>query len=172
MREGEGASAGELPRIAVGDRDAVAAFYAKTSAQAYGLALRILDRTSLAERACESAYAEVPHLATTASSERELETMFLGRVRVISVEMLAETSTATPTVPGEPSYTIVNSVRESLATLEGTSRQALELAYYGGMSVAQIAAMLGRDEGEIRRLLREALLGLGAATREEGKRTR
>lgn len=172
MRDGEGASDGELARVAAGEREAIAAFYAKTSAQAFGLAMRILDRSSLAERACELAYAEVAQLANSASNDQDLETGLLGRVRAIAVEMVAETSTATSTVPGEPSYTIVNAVRESFAALDEASRQALELAYFGGMSVAQIASVTGRDAGEIRRLLRETLLGLGAATRGEGKRTR
>lgn len=170
MRDGEGASDGELARIAAGEREAIAAFYAKTSAQAFGLAMRILDRSSLAERACELAYAEVTQLANSAANEQDLETGLLGRVRAIAVEMLADDSTST--VPGEPSYTIVNAVRESFAALDEASRQALELAYFGGMSVAQIASVTGRDAGEIRRLLRETLLGLGAATRGEGKRTR
>lgn len=63
-------------------------------------------------------------------------------------------------------------LREALDTIEPTARQALDLAYFGGLDIHAISEILNRPVPDLRVLLRDTLLGLSAATRtEENART-
>jgi predicted DNA-binding protein (UPF0251 family) len=54
------------------------------------------------------------------------------------------------------------SVDEALNTLPAGHKQAVKLAYFGGLSNEEIAAQLGIGEGVVRRKLREALRAVSA----------
>jgi predicted DNA-binding protein (UPF0251 family) len=54
------------------------------------------------------------------------------------------------------------SVDEALNTLPAGHKQAVKLAYFGGLSNEEIAAQLGIREGAVRRKLREALRAVSA----------
>ena len=60
------------------------------------------------------------------------------------------------------------SVDEALNALPSDQKQAVKLAYFGGLTNRQIAAHLGVGEGGVRRRLREALAAVSAHV-EEGR---
>ncbi len=63
-------------------------------------------------------------------------------------------------------------LRDALDAVEPVARQALDLAYFGGLDIHAISEILGRPVADLRTLLRDTLLDLGAATRvEENART-
>jgi hypothetical protein len=138
-------------------------FYAKTSRAAWGLALRITASEEASVRVCEAAYAA----ACAGGAVTEGEAAFLGRVRSLA---LAEGGGPPPTMlrsdPRQPSYGEVTAIRAGLATVDPRGRRALDLAYYGGASVAEIAELIGEPEPTVRAALRGALLSLGQAVRQ------
>lgn len=171
-QESQGSS--ELTAIASGDREAIRAFYARTSANAFGLALRITGDSAAAELACEDAYAALGATASGIEDALRLEARFLASVREFALARRPADArvNADSSDPAERSYTIVNAVRDSLATLDPLAQQALDLAYFGGLNVQQIAEVTGKPASELRPILRDALLRLGAATRQQEERSR
>lgn len=61
-------------------------------------------------------------------------------------------------------------LRDALEAIEPAVRQALELAYFRGLDIHAIAEIVDTPAHELRPLLREALLSLGAATRDSAPR--
>lgn len=167
-------SSSDTAAIAAGDSEAIRAFYTRTSANAYGLALRITSDAATAEIACEDAYAGLTTLAGGLEGGGNLEAVFLAAVREQALKHRPHLTTVNvdSSDPGKPSYTIVNAVRDSLATLDPLAQQALDLAYFGGLNVQQIAEVTGKPASELRPILRDALLRLGAATRQHEERSR
>lgn len=152
------------PLIAAGDVTATQQFYDATSALAFGLALRVADDEAIARQACESAYAALPSLARTPGAIRpDLQTAFLGLVRETT---LASIGPANKSTSGEPaSYNVAKVIRETLESMDPLARRALKLAYFGGLDIRAISEILGTPAAELRPILRDALLHLGAATR-------
>ena len=67
---------------------------------------------------------------------------------------------------------MVKAIRDCLDVMDPAARRALELAYYGGLGVQAIADIIGQPVSELRPILRDVLLRLGAATliQQEGAR--
>src|SRR5262245_6160140 len=64
---------------------------------------------------------------------------------------------------------LARDVRESLGALDGEQRDAILLAFYGGLTHEEIAQRLGNPVGTVKSRIRRGLLALRAAlgTREE-----
>ena len=140
------------------------AFYSRTSGSAYGLALRITGQPGPAAAACEAAYVR-------AWNERDmgarLELRLLERVRA---EALGLTTSGPPPGPArsdaaEPSYTETAVMRAALAQVEPAGRRAIELAFFGGVGVADIVEIIGDPATVVRAAMRAALLRIGELTR-------
>lgn len=150
-----------------------ARFYDATARAAYSLALRIAGTQSPAEAACEAAYldlwAEQPAGAFGApGAELTDRLMELVRARALGGDAPAA-GAASQSEGAAAAYTLAATVRSALAALNAPKRKALELACFGGMSVAAIAEVTGEPVPAVRASLREALLTIGAMTRQEEK---
>jgi DNA-directed RNA polymerase specialized sigma24 family protein len=147
-----------------------ARFYDATSGAAYSLALRITGGQPAAEAACEAAYldlwGEYPATAFEAPpgtiTDRLMEFV---RARALSPGAVPAAAGRSPGSPA--AYTLATTVRSALATINPSGRKALELACFGGMSVASIAELTGEPSAVIRASLREALLTIGAMTKQK-----
>lgn len=137
----------------------LAALFDRLAPVAYSLALRITGDRRTAELACERAMAVV--VASTAE-DRALEAAFLEAVRE---QALALAPTQASSAGRERTYLLATAVRAHLDSFEPAVRTALDLAYFGGMDLASIAAAVGTKTEELRPRLRAALLQLAAATR-------
>ena len=149
------------------------AFYAATSSAAYSLAARITGEAEAASAACEEAYRAIwrdrEGLVPSAESEMDL----LGRVRGAALRISHERATqpirsATETA----AYMEADAVRVGMNALDPFARRTLELAYFGGLGVAQIVELVGKPAPDVRAALRTALLTLGALSRAGQESTR
>lgn len=57
--------------------------------------------------------------------------------------------------------TTAEKVREAMAKLPGTEREAIELAYFGGYSYREVAAMQNEPEGTVKSRIRSGLRRMG-----------
>lgn len=150
---------GTLPKT-----DDFRAFYAETSRTAYSLALRI---TSNAERA--GAATEAAYIATWSDRQAadDLPGRLLAAVRSRALELQGDNPAPAQTDQPLSPYTSSTAVREGLAQVDALGRRAVELAYFGGVGVAQVAELLGQPPPAVRSAMRRALLELGSLLRDE-----
>lgn len=163
-----------LHGCALGDREAFRALYGRFSSSAYGLALRVLRDEQLAQDAVQEAFTQVWTDAATfddslASARSWVMTLVhrraVDRVRREEADRSRGRAWGTrQVVPAHDSVAEIvelraehRRVRTALATLTKLQRQALELAYYGGLTQTQIAERLGIPLGTAKTRLRDAL---------------
>lgn len=143
------------------EQTAFQTFYARTERAAFSLALRITGVATAAETVCELAYADC--FATDSLND---ELAFLQRVRSQALMLRgASSSSVVRSLSEEPSYTEVNAIRAGLEQLGPLGKRALELAYFGGLGVSDIAGLLDEPVPVVRTALREALIQLGTLVR-------
>src|SRR3954454_14543402 len=143
-----------LALVARSDETALAELYDRFGRVAYGLALRILRDPSLAEDAVQEAFLAVWRTADRFLSERaKASTWVLTIVHRRAVDVVrreqrrrAEPIEDEPHPAGEATDEEASLrerrriVQEALSQLPPEQRQALELAYYGGLTQSELAA--------------------------------
>jgi RNA polymerase sigma-70 factor (ECF subfamily) len=167
-----------LARVARGDMNALATVYDQTVAAVYGLVLRILGDTSAAEEVTADVFVQVwqraadydarrgpalPWLLLLARS-RALDrwrTSTVARTRTEPIDVAAELPTPEPG-PHASAETAERRrlVIRAIATLPTEQRHALELAYYRGLSHAEIAAAISEPLGTVKTRIRTAMIRL------------
>jgi RNA polymerase sigma-70 factor (ECF subfamily) len=159
-----------LRRIRAGDRTAVDDLYDRFRRPAFALARRILADDSLAEDVLQevflsvwrdpSAYdrargsfsswllAVVHHKAVDAVRREESQ----RRRQVLAQEDLALDEPGAARDVEEEAWTrvVAEQVRSALGTLSGPQREALTLAYYGGYTQREVAALTGTPLGTVK----------------------
>jgi RNA polymerase sigma-70 factor (ECF subfamily) len=167
-----------VKRMARGDSDALADVYDRHARLLYSLALRIVRQQADAEDVLQDVFAQVWRQAerydtsrgtvigwlVTLTRSRALDRLRRGRVRPQAAgdELLARD------VPDESpgvdlalvSEEQAEAVRAALTALPENQRVPLELAYYEGLSQAEIAAKLDVPLGTIKTRMRQALIRL------------
>ncbi|HLY85776.1 MAG TPA: sigma-70 family RNA polymerase sigma factor [Gaiellaceae bacterium] len=146
------------------EESALAELYDRYGRTAYGLALRILRDRALAEDAVQEAFLTVWRTASKFVPERGKASTWIltlahrravdavrreERRRADSLERAPE-----PSVEGvdEDAWLRLQRerVQEALKRLPDAQREALELAYYGGLSQSELAERLGQPLGTIK----------------------
>ena len=153
-----------LEAVGRGDDDALGILYDRFGRLAYGVAFRILRDAALAEDAVQEAFLAVWRSADAYKRERaKPSTWILTVVHRRAVDLVrreqrrrGEPLEAAPeptTAPADEDVTLRDrraAVRAALDALPGDQRQALELAYYGGLTQSEIAERLGVPLGTIK----------------------
>ncbi|HEY2209440.1 MAG TPA: sigma-70 family RNA polymerase sigma factor [Gaiellaceae bacterium] len=146
------------------EESALAELYDRYGRAAYGLALRVLRDPELAEDAVQEAFLTLWRTAARFVPERSKASTWIltlvhrravdavrreQRRRTDSLERAAE-----PSVEGvdEDAWLRLQRerVQEALRKLPDAQREALELAYYGGLSQSELAERLGQPLGTIK----------------------
>jgi RNA polymerase sigma-70 factor (ECF subfamily) len=162
--------------IADGDEGALAALYDRYARPAYGLALRVVRDPALAQDALQEAFLAVWRTAAAFDPGRaSAQTWVLTLVHRRAVDLVRreERRRADP-LPGQLPQPLEGGadeeadlrerrrrVQAALAGLADDQRQALELAYYGGLSQSELAERLGVPLGTFKCLMYVALGKLG-----------
>jgi RNA polymerase sigma-70 factor (ECF subfamily) len=177
---GETASGALLGGVARGDTDALAALYDATSRQVFGLALRILRDRGEAEEVTSDVYMQVWQSAGSYDAGRgSVEAWLRSLLRSRAIDRLrARTRRAARQLPldavagfedtallPEAEVIVDDSARrlqQALRGLPAVQRRAIAAAYFGGLSYAEVARVLGEPEGTVKTWIRVGLSALRA----------
>lgn len=153
-----------LEAIAAGDEQALGALYDRFGRAAYGVALRVLRDQALAEDAVQEAFLAVWRSADGYRRERaKPSTWILTLVHRRAVDLVRREERRRGEPLGDPPETATGAVSEeaelrdrraavqaALQQLPTDQREALELAYYGGLTQSDLAERLGVPLGTIK----------------------
>jgi RNA polymerase sigma-70 factor (ECF subfamily) len=177
-----------LQSIGDGDPAAVAALYDRHAPTMLGIALRIVRDPAEAEDVVHDAFVVVGDRARQYVAERGtvvawlvtlVRNLAIDRTRrrerrgAIARDLLAHDPSALPPAPlGDPEADAVGSaerdrVRRALAALPDAQRATLEIAFFDGLSYAEIAARDGVPLGTIKSRAARALSALREALEKE-----
>ena len=166
-------------RLRRGEESALGELYDRHGRVAYGLALRLLGEPRLAAGIVEDSFATLARRSVdVARGPTSPPTWLLTLVhrratdRRRSSPSRARTTTAAGTTPsdsgdGSPGRT---RAERALERLTHPQREVLALAYFDGMSVADVADRLGHSPETIRDTLATALHGLQDAFADDAER--
>jgi RNA polymerase sigma-70 factor (ECF subfamily) len=167
-----------LARTALADQKAFGELYRLTSAQLYAVALRILRESSAAEEVLQEAYVSVWHHAGSYDrAKSQAQTWLTSIVRNRCLDRLRRREVDTVTLrrddsdDGDMDFASeapspvdmlldgaeAQSVRQCVDALEGAQKQAIALAFYHGLSHAELAAHLREPLGTVKSWIRRGL---------------
>ena len=168
-----------IGRVAREDRVALAALYKASSPQLFGLALRILRDRASAEEVLLDVYVQIWQTATTYRKERGTpwawmllmtRSRAIDRLRSKASREMAHAQpidtlnfSADPTPGPEENSDMAKRRRviiAALAKLTPEQRQAVDLAFFSGLSHSEIAAKLEKPLGTVKTLIRSGLMRL------------
>jgi len=169
-----------LAAMARGDKSALARLYDSLSGPLYSLAFRVTNNTADAQDIVQDVFLQMWHKAstydtgrgsvfgwaTTLTRNRAIDRI---RLRKRRTEILAESGTDLQPAPfpGEQDSAAslwvqekAGAVQLALAQLAPDQKQAIELAFFGGLTQAQIATQFNEPLGTIKARIRRGLLKL------------
>jgi len=170
-----------MARVALGDQAAFAELYAQTSPHLYGVAVRILKDGALAEEILQEAFVSVWHHAGSYDAAKSQPSTWLAAVirnRCLDLMRRRELDTVTMTTDdddgrefdlpsGDPTPVEMlmagadaQAVRDCVDALDAGPKQAIALAFYQGLSHAELADHLRQPLGTVKSWVRRALLSL------------
>jgi RNA polymerase sigma factor (sigma-70 family) len=166
-----------LEDITRGEPEALATLYDRYRTIAYSLAYRVTGDASLAEDVLQEAFLGVWRNAGRYSSVRaSVRTWILAIVHHRAVDTLRRRRASSDLPDGDsvPPVGLVmpdvwpevagrldrDQVRRALETISQPQREAIALAYYGGLTQQEIAARTGAPLGTVKSRVRLGLLAL------------
>ena len=165
-----------LARCALRDRASFERLYKATSAQLFGLILRIVRNQELASEVLQEGYVKIWNRAGDFRLEKAKPMTWMGAiVRNQAIDFLrraahqpidADPVDELPWLADEDSLGPMEAAYQSqqnealqrcLAQLEGDQRQAMLLAYFHGMTHDELAVHMGKPLGTVKSWLRRGL---------------
>jgi RNA polymerase sigma factor (sigma-70 family) len=167
-----------LARTALADQAAFGELYRATSSQLYGVAIRIVRDAAAAEEILQESFVAVWHHAASYAPARSQPLTWLTAIvrnrcldhlrrrELDTVSMTAEDDDRGDLeLPGEgrtPAELLIEgaeaqSVRDCIETLEGGSKQAIALAFFQGLTHAELASHLNEPLGTVKSWVRRGL---------------
>lgn len=166
-----------LARIATGELNALDELYERYKTMAYSIAYRITNDASLAEDVVQDAF-----LGAWRNAERyvtgrgSVKTWLLSIVHHRAIDAIRRRRPTTelpeqeavpppqfqvPDVWSEVSASLdADTVRRALAVLSDVQREAIELAYFGGLTQVEVAERTGTPLGTVKSRMRLGLLAM------------
>lgn len=160
-----------------GDEAAFAALYDATAPRVYGLVRRVVRDPGLSEEVTQEVYLEIWRTASRFDETRGSAISWLltmAHRRAVDRVRASEASTRRDVTYEHRNHQVAHDstseaaharlearrVREALAGLTDVQRQAVELAYFGGYTHSEVAAMLELPLGTAKTRIRDALIRL------------
>ena len=164
--------AADLVRVGLRDRDAFARVYDATSAKLFGILIRILGRSDLAEEVLQDVYARVWERAAVYDPSQASPITWLATIARNKAldEVRRRQPKSIEDVPGLlewPSEEDITAqylaaeertrLRECIDRLDGEARELLQYVYFRGATRSDIATRTGQSVSTIRLWLRRTL---------------
>ena len=166
-----------LKACSLGDEDAFARLYDATSSRIFGLVLRVVRDRAQAEEVTQDVLLEIWRMSARFDQERGSALSWMLTIahrkavdRVRSAEASTRREAAYEARNQAPAYDSTSEeahrhldaqrVRRALDTLTEAQRGALELAYLGGYTHREVAAMLDLPLGTAKTRIRDGLIRL------------
>lgn len=160
-----------LTSIADGESDAFSRLYDLTSEMVYGLALRVLKAPALAEEVTQEVYLQVWSGAAAFDPERGTAKAWMATLaHRRAVDAVRRSQSARDreqrVVPDQPHGDVAESaietderdrVRQALSALTDLQWEAIELAYFDGMTYREVAERLDTPLGTVKSRMRDGL---------------
>ena len=167
-----------LARVALGDQTAFADLYRQSSPHLYGVAVRILREGAAAEEILQEAFVSIWHHAGSYEAAKSQPLTWLTAIvrnRCLDQLRRRELDTVTMTndddegkefdLPsGDPTPVEMllagaeaQSVRDCVDTLDAGPKQAIALAFYQGLSHAELAEHMRQPLGTVKSWVRRGL---------------
>jgi RNA polymerase sigma-70 factor, ECF subfamily len=172
-----------LAGIAAGELHALDALYERYKTMAYSIAYRITNDATLAEDVVQEAFLGAWRNASRYVPGRgSVKTWLLSIVHHRAIDAIRRRRPTTelperedvppaqfqlPDVWAEVSATLdADTVRQALATLSDVQREAIELAYFGGLTQQEIADRTATPLGTVKSRMRLGLLAMRRSLEE------
>ncbi|MEX2655166.1 MAG: sigma-70 family RNA polymerase sigma factor [Acidimicrobiia bacterium] len=171
-----------LVQVANGDRHAFNQLYDATADLVYGIARRVVVDRDLAAEIAQEVFLEVWRKATRFEQGRgSARTWIAVMAKRRAIDVVRSTQSARDrdlanpsalTEPGDPVGDVVadlddrTRVSAALASLSDLQRQALDLAFYGGLTHREVAERLDVPLGTVKTRIRDGLGRLASAMGE------
>jgi RNA polymerase sigma factor (sigma-70 family) len=166
-----------LVRLADGELDALEELYDRYKTMAYSIAYRITNDATLAEDVVQEAFLGVWRNASRYMDDRgSVKTWLLSIVHHRAIDAIrrrrptSELPESTDVPPAALTLPDVwaevsagldaATVRGALASLSDVQREAIELAYFGGLTQQEVAARTGAPLGTVKSRMRLGLLAM------------
>jgi RNA polymerase sigma-70 factor, ECF subfamily len=169
-----------LARVATGELDALQDLYDRYRTMAYSIALRITADAALAEDVVQDAFLGAwRNAARYVEGKGSVKTWLLSIVhhRAVDAVRRRRPTTELPEAEAPPPAGLTlpdiwpevagnldrADIASALATLSDVQREAIELAYFGGLTQVEIADRTGAPLGTVKSRIRLGLLAMRAA---------
>jgi RNA polymerase sigma-70 factor (ECF subfamily) len=168
-----------LRRVAARDREALADFYDQVAGVLFSTALRILGDSHEAEEVIQDVFVQIwekapmfdvvlgtPfHWAVSITRNRSIDRLRSRqrRARVVEEFRQEEIVSGEPYVPAAPAKLDtehISIVRNAVLSLPLEQRQVIELAFFSGLTHAEIAGKLNEPLGTVKARIRRGMLKL------------
>lgn len=168
-----------LRRIAARDREALAEFYDLMSGILFSTVIRILGDVNESEEVVQDVFLQVWKSAATFDSalgtpfnwvlgitrNRAIDRLRARQRRFRAMDTLESFAEVPPAWHAAPAQMLFSEeeragVRAALNTIPSDQRQAIEMAFFGGMTHAEIAQNLNEPLGTIKARIRRGMLKL------------
>jgi RNA polymerase sigma-70 factor (ECF subfamily) len=157
-------------RVAAGEDTALRELYDRYAGLVNGIARRVLGDATEAEDVVQTVFVQLWQQAGRYSPDRGSVPAWIGtmaRTRAVDAlrKHISRRESPEHIVPDGPAVTMIAdllAVREAVHNLPESQRQALELAFYEGLTQTEIAERLHRPLGTIKTRTRSALRHLRA----------
>lgn len=170
-----------IQRIARGDEQALSLLYDRYAASIMGLALKMIQQREIAEELVQETFVRVWQRAKTFDQARgNVAPWLFGIARNLSIDELRRRRVRPQPVYDDPDNPWLSElpdetvsvegdvwlreqrtlIRAALRELSADQREALELAYFSGLTQREIAERLGNPLGTIKTRMRLGLLKL------------
>ena len=170
--------------LAAGDHDALAELYRRYGGAVWGVARRVCDDRTLAEDVTQTVFVDLWRRPQRFDPARgALRPWLMAQAHARAVDAVRSESArrrrhereahyAAPASPDVEATAHVaelsHEVRRAVGQLAPDERDAIVLAYFGGHSYRETAAMLGAPEGTIKSRIRRGLSGLRTVLEAQG----
>lgn len=161
-----------LSATAQGDRQAFASLYQQSSGRLYAISLQMLRRRDWAEEAVQEAYVRIWHNAGEYQQEKgTVLTWMISIVRYRALDMLRAVKSRRETnteeldeaqddqSPEQNLYTERERVQidRCMDKLEGQQRDAIQLAYFRGLTHVEVCDQMATPLGTVKTWIRRGL---------------